>query len=127
MTHFPPPPVFGDVRSWDQAAGGRLRLPEPDQNRRGALQPSSQAENGKGLSCARMPQLEGQQVEGGTYRLRSEQLGITHKRLPGAAGVGHVHTQHLSNHHWVVSSRRITRRFPACGPNTAGGALYVET
>lgn len=25
-----------------------------------------------------MPQLEGQQVEGGTYRLRSEQLGITH-------------------------------------------------
>lgn len=75
MTYFcPPPSVLGDLRPWDQAAGGRLRLPEPNRNRRGALQPSSQAEDGKGLSSARMPQLEGQQVEGGTYRLRSEQL-----------------------------------------------------
>lgn len=66
---FFPPPVLGELRSWDQAAGDRLCLPEPNRNRRGALQPSPQAEEREGLSRPRMSRLEGQPVEGGAYHL----------------------------------------------------------
>lgn len=62
-----PPPVLGELRSWDQAAGDRLCLPEPNRNRRGALQPSPQAQEREGLPRPRMSRLEGQPVEGGAY------------------------------------------------------------
>ncbi|TMS05222.1 A disintegrin and metalloproteinase with thrombospondin motifs 9 [Larimichthys crocea] len=55
--------LFSELRSGDQAAGDSLCLSEPNQNRGGALQSYASPANTEGLSGARMPHLEGQQVE----------------------------------------------------------------
>ena len=64
-----PSPVFSELRSGDQAAGDSLCLSEPNQNRGGTLRSSSSAADRESLSGAGMPQLEGQQVEGGMFTL----------------------------------------------------------
>lgn len=64
-----PSSVLSELWPGDQAAGDSLCLSEPNQNRRGTLQSSASAADAEGLSCAGMPQLEGQQVEGGMFAL----------------------------------------------------------
>lgn len=62
-----PSSVLSELWPGDQAAGDSLCLSEPNQNRRGTLQSSASAADAEALSCAGMPQLEGQQVEGGMF------------------------------------------------------------
>lgn len=139
-----PSPVFSELWSGDQAAGDSLCLSEPNQNRGGALQSSASAADTEGLSGAGMPQLEGQQVEGGMFAFLTISSGS--QNSPGLSGtiltvtaasswdtstntakgflevadVGHVHTEHLSNHHSVYSGSRVMHHFLKCELNTTG-------
>lgn len=68
--------MLSELWPGDQAAGDSLCLSEPDQNRGGALQSSASAADTEGLSGARMPQLESQQVEGGMFANVAVSFGV---------------------------------------------------
>lgn len=132
-----PSPVFSELWSGDQAARDSLFLSEPNQNRGGALQSSASAADTESLSGEGMPQLEGQQVEGGMFALLSFPTGSqnspglsgtsswdtstnTANGFPEVADVGHIHTEHLSNHHSIYSCSRVMCKFLKCELNTMG-------
>lgn len=64
---FLPFPVLGELWAGHQAAGNSLCLSEPNQTRRGSLQPSAAAAHTKSLPGSNLPYLENQQVAGGMF------------------------------------------------------------
>lgn len=63
-------PVFSELWPWNQAAGSRLCLSKPIQNRGEALHAPSSAAHTEVMSGAEMPLVEGQQVDRGMCTLR---------------------------------------------------------